>query len=664
MFVTVSEPDGLRVLGALLLGVLAVYELVYGVRHLMCPPAHCRCPVPHKFLAGLPLHGHVVTDATYWRSAAKDLTQAKTVGPWLKLPGWKRRAWRTAPVLAAGGALISPVLAAAAAGAVLVYVAAAWAASRTGWHRSLLKGAGSRVAARLPDRLVRMLRFRHRGRVQTMGMLLATITGTVPSSVQAGVTWNPDYADAKPGEEVARWVLPRGFRATGGEKSAAQEVWQSRVGFGLVFSWKVDVDEPVLVMSRARQMPSLVLLADVLDQIAGLPDDKSGIGFDDHDRMVCWDWKNESPHALVNAGSRHGKTELEEGLICQELRRGGDATVVDVKRVSLQGLQGLPGLTLSDNPRDMAAMWDAIVAWGSDLDDRIDARVADPTVQFRRSLLVIEEVNQFDEMCSDFWENLPEEDPDTEGTIFWKPKRAKKTPAIWKVIKQGVWEGAFVKKNVIIVGQNIEAQTVKGVRNSIGMRLLGGYQPQNWKALVGTNPVPPAPPQKGRWCLINGATQTWVQAVIADPADATNSAAIWRDYARAGRRMDGTTPVTEGAGGPFTVSSTGTVYSPGNACSERSEATRTQSSVTDLSEPMSLLEIVRAFILPRGTAEEQKKHVQMLRQDRYRSDKDELPGELKFPEPVVIDGQRQTEKFVPSAVIEFNGARRGTVGAL
>jgi hypothetical protein len=79
---------------------------------------------------------------------------------------------------------------------------------------------------------------------------------------------------------------------------------------------------------------------------------------------------------------------------------------------------------------------------------------------------------------------------------------------------------------------------------------------------------------------------------------------------------------------------------------------------------MSLLEIVRAFILPRGTAEEQKKHVQMLRQDRYWSDKDELPGELKFPEPVVIDGQRQTEKFVPSAVIEFNGARRGTVGAL
>ena len=161
-------------------------------------------------------------------------------------------------------------------------------------------------------------------------------------------------------------------------------------------------------------------------------------------------------------------------------------------------------------------MWIAIAAWGEDLDDRIDARTKDPTVEFRRDLLVIEEVNQFSEMCDEFWENLPEEDEDVEGTILWKPKRAKKTPAIWRVIKQGVWEGAFVKKNVLIAGQNIEAQTVKGVRNSIGMRLLGGYQPQNWKALVGTTPIPPAPPQKGRWCLINGSTQTWVQALIAD----------------------------------------------------------------------------------------------------------------------------------------------------
>ena len=92
-------------------------------------------------------------------------------------------------------------------------------------------------------------------------------------------------------------------------------------------------------------------------------------------------------------------------------------------------------------------------------------------------------------------------------------------------------------------------------------------------------------------------------------------------------------PVTEGVTGPFTVTSNGTVHSPGNGWSERSGTPHAQESVTGLSEPMSLLEIVQRFILPRGTKDEHKKHVQMLRQDRYRSDKGELPDGLEFPEP-------------------------------
>lgn len=636
---TATVSDALRVIGVLILGGVLLHELWWGFRHLTCPPNHCACPVLHKFLAGHPLHGHTVTDATFWRAANKDLTQSKTIGPWLKLPRWKRRLIRTGPLLAAAGLLINWWLAAA----VLVVLAPFLAATFSGRaRRGLRRVPGWVRAGRLWGRL------RHRERVQTMGMLLSSITGTSSSSVEKGVTWNPDYTDAKPGEEVARWVLPRGFKATSGEKALAQEVWQSRVGLSLTFSWQLDADEPVLVMKRAFEMPSLVLLRDVLDQIAGLPDDKSAIGLDDHGQIVCWDWKNESPHALINAGSRHGKTELEEGLICQELRRGGDATVVDVKRVSLQALQGLPNLTLKDDPRDMEGMWNAIVAWGEDLDDRINQRVLDPTVQFRRSLLVIEEANQWDEMCSDFWENLPEEDPTTVGTIFWKPKRAKKTPAIWKVIKQGVWEGAFAKKHVIIVGQNIEAQTVKGVRNSIGMRLMGGYQPQNWKALVGTTPIPPAPPQKGRWCLINGSTQTWVQAVIADPDDANNSGAIWRDYARAGRRLDGSSPVTERVTAPFTVTGNGIII-PGQG----GAGVRIPAPVTG-GDPRGVLvglaDAIAAGFAPGAT-------IQALRMDRHRSDNGELPDGLTFPEPAGSDGQK--ELFWSGEIAQFNAARRG-----
>lgn len=80
----------------------------------------------------------------------------------------------------------------------------------------------------------------------------------------------------------------------------------------------------------------------------------------------------------------------------------------------------------------------------------------------------------------------------------------------------------------------------------------------------------------------------------------------------------------------------------------------------DLDTPMSLLNIVRAFILPHGTPVQQMKYTHRLRQDRWRSDRGELPGGATFPEPAEIaeDG-RQTELFIPAQLIEFNAARRG-----
>lgn len=701
----VTVHHALTWIGWLMLVLVLLHEFRWCWKHRACPPAHCECSRLHKFLAGHPPHGHTVTDATYWRPAAKDLTQAKTVGPWLKRPGWQRRLIRTGSVLAVAGLLINWLLATVVLAVLAPFIAAGLSpAARqrlpgvagwmfrlqcqvTVWIVLLLCAVWDkrapehlrtervvrlwvRAQKRMPSWLrpaaVKRLwrRLRHRDRVQTMGMLLSSITGTSSSSVEKGVSWSPEYTTAEPGDEVARWVLPRGFKATAGEKALAQEVWQSRIGFEVTPSWKLDADEPVMVMKRAYQLPKLVYLHELLEKVEALPEHKTAIGLDDRGELVCWDWNVENPHGLLNAGSRHGKTETEMAMVGQVLRKGGNVTYVDVKRVSIQGLKGLPGLNLLDNPANMIGMWLEIDKWGKDLDDRIDARTKDPTSEFGRDLLVLEEVNEFSERCDEFWEIWPEENEEWKDTILWKPKRAKKTPPIWRVIKKGVWEGAFVRKNVLIAGQNIEAQTVKGVRNSIGMRLMGGYQPQNWKALVGTTPIPPAPPIKGRWCMINGGSQTWVQALIADLTD-VKSAAIWRDYARAGRRMDGSLPpVTEPATGPFTVTGNGTIHGPHNGWSASRNGIITLPSVTDAATPMSLLKIVKVFLLPRGTDEEQKKLAQMLRQDRYRSDKGELPNGLEFPEPArVADDGRQTEEFIPSQVIEFNAARRGAVRA-
>ena len=391
-----------------------------------------------------------------------------------------------------------------------------------------------------------------------------------------------------------------------------------------------------------------------LEKVEALPDHKTAIGLDDQGGLVCWDWSCENPHGMVVAGSRHGKTELNRSITAQVVRKGGRVCAVDCKRISFQGLEGVPGFELRNNPRDIRGMWKLIEEFYEEMERRSMERELNPTAEFKRWLLIIEEVLQFSAMTDDWWEEMdPEADADA-GTVFWKPRRGKKTPRVWRLIKSLCWEGAEFGMHVIVDGQDGEFQALKGVRNVLGMRLLGGYQPQQWKACVGTTPIPEAPSTKGRFCLVAGG-QTWVQALLGHE-DKNESAAIWRDFARAGRRMDGTVPVT----GPFTVTGDGTIHGPGNGRSAASATLHAAAPVTDLSTPMSLLEIVRAFILPHGSVEEQKKQAQALRQDRYRSDKGELPDGMLFPEPAEIaeDG-RQTEKFVPLAVVEFNEARRG-----
>jgi hypothetical protein len=43
---------------------------------------------------------------------------------------------------------------------------------------------------------------------------------------------------------------------------------------------------------------------------------------------------------------------------------------------------------------------------------------------------------------------------------------------------------------------------------------------------------------------VNGAEQTWLQGIVGS-LDPDESSKIWRDYARAGRRLDGTQPAGE-----------------------------------------------------------------------------------------------------------------------
>jgi len=153
--------------------------------------------------------------------------------------------------------------------------------------------------------------------------------------------------------------------------------------------------------------------------------------------------------------------------------------------------------------------------------------------------------------------------------------------------------------------------------------------------------------------MINGRDQTWFQGGIAH-LDANESAAIWRDYARAGRRLDGTVPAA--GAGPFAVTGSGIVIpvtGNGGANAQVIELRdRMRQQVTDpRGELVSLKEAVDRGYAPGATRE-------ALHMDRHRSDRGELPEGLKFPEAAEKAGQ--TERFWSAEITAFNAQRRGT----
>ena len=670
--------------GYLGLAVVILHEAWHGVRHAFKCNHHvkCICPASTRFLTGRTFHGHVVTDATYWRRSNNVKTADGHCSAFQKLPGFQRHLARTGPVLAVFGGMVSPVLTVmlmvpAVVGWVLLtgpgrrVICWAWGpvwrwSCRVAWTR--LGGLVVRVVPKpvadwsgrlLEDRgLPKRLTEHHGARVQDMAQALASITGTSAAAVKRAIEWNPGYAATEQGGLVATWYLPRGFKASSKEQAAANELWQGRVGLELEPRWMTAEARPHVNFVRARSLPTLVRLEDHAEDLAKLPAHQIGLGLDDLGDVVCIDWKVENPHVLTVAGSRVGKTELNRSKVAQVTRKGGRVAGADCKRISFQGLEGVPGFELQNNPRDIRGMWELAYRSYEEMERRAEEREQNPTAEFDPYLLCIEELGQFSEMTDDWWEELEFEDPRDEGTLFFK-RRGRRIPRVWRYIKSLCFEGAEFEMHVDISGQDGDHKYLKGVKSVLGLRLLGGYQDNQWINCVGTRPVPQAPDIKGRFCLVNGRKQTWFQAFVGS-LDKLESAAIWRDYARAGRRLDGTVPVT----GPFTVTGDGTIHGPQNGRSAQSTVTLAAAPVTDLSTPRSLLSIVRAFILPDGSADEQKKLAQALRQDRYRSDRRELPDGLLFPEPAeTAEDGRQTELFVPFAVIEFNEARRGAARA-
>lgn len=493
------------VLALLAVACVAVAAAASFVRH------HGPAIVALRFAAGLPLSGHRRTDASPLRRGTRSLHGATgRASAWAHLPYAYRAAVRWGCVVCAGtlawGALVHPV----ATLAVLSAVAACLAP----W--GLLRAF--RIVARL----------RHRHDVEgPLALALSPVLAVTPSVTSAALTVVPEYADTKGGEPVARLGLPDAFHAASDQQKRVEDLFASRLGVDCRFTWRTSRAPMLLEVSRAPVPPDMVPLADVMADVDKCEEGTVVLGKNASGNVFYGDFLNEDPHWGVSAGSRRGKTTLLCVVAAQLLRQGAErVTGIDPKMISLDPLVGLPRVDIRNDPRDVQSMWDAVADFRAHMDGRMNAYSKDRTLEFRRSLLIIDEINQFAAMSLDHWRAI-------------KEKSDPAQPPVWRDLAAIAWQGAQLRCNMIVVGQRLDTAATggAGLRDSFGIRMLAGFTPQQWGFLVGTYPVPRSQKPRGRFIVVNGGEQTWVQLVLATPQEI-------RDLASDRLRPAGTSPAS------------------------------------------------------------------------------------------------------------------------
>jgi len=458
-------------------------------------PRHTLSRVLVRWATGRHWHGRPLSDATFfcdgtqgepgWWGAGRE-------SRWRLWAGWKRAVVRLAVVAAVVGLW-------------------RW---RTGTEWVLVLVGGPLAGLGLWRCVVAVRLWRHRGTLERpMASALAPFLGVPPRTVEAALAVEPGFADAAGGEHVAAVALPDHWAATADQKATVEQVIHARLGVDLKYQWRTTAYPMVLNVTRAPTPPARVLFADQRALMEACPPGRVFLGLDANGEPRHWDRSLEDPMVAIHGGSRRGKTSLLLSIAGQDIRRGAErVTAVDPKRVSMLPLAELgPAVRLYNDPRNVEGMWQGIAEFRALVEERYDALADDPTLEFRRALLIIDEVSQ----CSGMW------------SAHWHRVRAKGDPAkppVWDDVAASVWMGAQANANVIVAGQRLDYQILGGMLGSFGVRLLAGYMPQDYARLVGQPPYIRSQKPRGRFLLYAGDELDWVQLVKVDDPDRDFSA--------------------------------------------------------------------------------------------------------------------------------------------
>jgi len=486
--------------GALILAVV-VSLLIMAAKDMMKHGIH---KLTWRFFTGHSLDGKYRTDATWTRRATKVTHPTGRVMRWHHMPRVHRMWIRWC--------------------CVIVPILLAWSAVWN-WRitlECLATVAGCGVIT-LAVYVVHRTRQWYNNRVLVTPMargLESLLMLTSPEIVRATHLDN-GYLTHKAGK-FGHIELPGHFRAAPEDRVSVEHYIRSRIPRDLDFQWVTNIPKPRLEFHAEPEPVGIVLFEKYL---AAMEDCKPGEVFmglaNKTGKPYYGSFNTDDPHWGASVGSGGGKSTWLMSLIAQILHNdlGASAWCIDPKITSLLALQGVPGVRIENNPREVPKMWAMVAELKEIMFQRLDEAEADPTKEFSTFLLIMDEINSFAAMTKKIWASLGN----------------KGVADVWGDIAFLLWMGRVVNIHVVAVGQRLDDKSTGniGLRDSLGFRALARYKKNQWDMLFSGKFQQPHK-KRGQWIYESGDEQTWVQNVIGS-VDPVENAKIIRDWALMGR---------------------------------------------------------------------------------------------------------------------------------
>lgn len=469
----------------------------------------CRCVVlTWRAITGQMMNGVRRTDASFFRAGIKRDAGLKPIRRWSFRPGYQRALLRVIPAVLGAGL--------------------AWAAmaGRT-W---VLAGYVAGIAAGLAwcghwaYRRSQQWQMRRKFILPTHYMLTALLS--LPPTLRPEEYIQVPASFRTNEKTPVRIVLPRTFSPSAKNNQAVIESVLPKLGCNQdnTDSWIEAVGQPVLYAKMAPQPPKMVLWADVTAHLDACKTGEIFVGLGARNAPYFHNFtEGDDPHGGFNGQTGSGKSVAVMAWVAQFLHQDAKAmvTFIDPKRSALpQCLVGVPQYRLANDMKNVEEMFEAIADFHEEMMERQEARFSDPTLEFSRMVLVLDELSVFADVVSQWWENNKDwwwEENKPERSSNKPPKRAP----VWVHIADLLRMGREFGVNVLAFSQRFDhaASGGFGLRDLFGWRGLSNFRPNAWKMLIGTTPIPKSVNLRGRWIYDDGSSQKWVQNVLATPQE-------------------------------------------------------------------------------------------------------------------------------------------------